>query len=515
MSKAPPSWSLRYKSPTDFPNIAKFADEIDWANAKKPMQMYFKEEELKEDETAEVVKDAEYYKRKRNQRRAYRKKNALVLEDSSDKTSSGNGDATGVRFEGRLCNLGLADIEDAKSKAQNREDAPFRYVLLQFIKKENDGASGSNSSGGNEINVIPVGDMFAFKKASLIADELLVDIDERFIQERQRSKDNINRYKGINSSLTQAERSRLGLGPGEGGDGAGLSSTEFLGGFDSTSLFGASVNKSSGSNGGGGGRGGGGKQSNVSNNNNDSYLNENGIDMDELRADEDAHHGDYSTRFADDEEEYVVLEQGRNQEMADMEMSVSQRYAEDLEEGVDDDDEDEDEEDNEEDEVGMVDDSMVSNAAEARKLFISKPAAKAITMLTTSSGAVGIVAIAAAVGGGSGAVPVKSALKRSREEMSSSSSSAAAGGAGGAGGAEPAMKSRVSFGDVGSAGATADATATGDSGASPAVGIAAAARKQAADTAVSTEYPLTEQGLRRFITNRGGRVTYEDMKVIN
>ena len=45
--------------------------------------------------------------------------------------------------------------------------------------------------------MIPVGDIFALKKASLVQDELLADVDERFIQEIQRNKDNINKYKGM------------------------------------------------------------------------------------------------------------------------------------------------------------------------------------------------------------------------------------------------------------------------------------------------------------------------------
>jgi len=62
----------------------------------------------------------------------------------------------------------------------------FLIVSLFFL-------SGEQSS---EINVIPVGDMFALKKASLVQDELLADVDERFIQEVQRNKGNINKYKG-------------------------------------------------------------------------------------------------------------------------------------------------------------------------------------------------------------------------------------------------------------------------------------------------------------------------------
>jgi hypothetical protein len=299
MSKAPPTWALRYKAPADFPNIAKFSDDLHWDQAVLPATMYFKEEELKEEEVATIEKDSEYYRRKRERRRAYRKKNTLVLEDSSAVHDVGA--STGFRFEGKLCNLGLADVEEAKSKAVKPEDAPFRYVLLQFVKKENeDGSNGTTS----EVNVIPVGDTFSFKKASKVADELLADIDERYLEEMQRSKESISRYKGISKSLTAAERARIGLtAEGDGaGRGHGLDAKEFLGGFGTSSLFGASVNKAFGKGGKKGGAGGGEGAER-------SFLNENGMDVDVLKAEENATSGDYSTRFVDDEEEYVTVEQ--------------------------------------------------------------------------------------------------------------------------------------------------------------------------------------------------------------
>ena len=296
MSKPPASWALRYKSPIEFPDVAKFSDFLNWDEAQHPVHMYLNKEELREDEIPTTERDSEYYRRKRERRRSYQKKNTFILEDSAN--HEGNHGQSAFRFEGKICNLGLADIEEAKSKAAEVTEAPFRYVLLQFVKKEGDGENGSTS----EINVIPVGDMYAFKKATKRPDE----IDERFIEEMQRSKGNISRYKGINKSLTAAERSRLGLKPeGEaGGDGRreGLNSKEFLGGFGSSSLFGASVNKTvakrRADKAGESGEGGGG-----------SFLNENGVDMDELRDQDNMNSGDYSTRFVDDEEEYVTVEQ--------------------------------------------------------------------------------------------------------------------------------------------------------------------------------------------------------------
>lgn len=300
MAKASSSWALRFKAPLDYPNIAKFSDELNWDQAQKPVRMYFKEEELKEEELPTVERDSEYYRRKRERRRAYRKKNTLVLEDSSDNS----GENSGFRFEGKLCNLGLADVEEAKSKASKPEDAPFRYVLLQFVKKDVSDGSGATTS---EVNVIPVGDTFSFKKAYKVPDELLADIDERFIEEMQRSKENISRYKGISKSLTSAERARMGLADtddgGKGGRGHGLDAKEFLGGFGTSALFGASVNKAFGK-----GRKGMEGGESVER----GFLNENGLDVDVLKSEDNLASGDYSTRFVDDEEEFVTVEQVRS-----------------------------------------------------------------------------------------------------------------------------------------------------------------------------------------------------------
>ncbi len=161
--------------------------------------MYFKEEELKEEETAEVVKDADYYKKKRSQRRSYRKKNNLIFEENIPNITStitGNKEF-GLKFNGQMVNTTIADME-AKELTKHAtdihaaEEVPFKYALLQFVKKED---------GENEILVIPVGDMYLFKKASRQADELLADIEAKYEAERQRMKDKQEKYKGGWSDL--------------------------------------------------------------------------------------------------------------------------------------------------------------------------------------------------------------------------------------------------------------------------------------------------------------------------
>lgn len=178
---------MRLKIPNDFPNIGKFSDTIEWNQLGAP-KMYFKEEELKEEEVGEVVKDAEYYKKRRNQRRSYRKKNLLLFEDETYPLPGG------LKYNGQLANTTLAELEATQLNKHSaiEDEAPFKYALLQFTKKDH---------GENEINVIPVGDMFLFKKAPKAQDELLADIEARFENERLRVKDRHEKYKGKQGSL--------------------------------------------------------------------------------------------------------------------------------------------------------------------------------------------------------------------------------------------------------------------------------------------------------------------------
>jgi hypothetical protein len=203
--------------------------------------------------------------------------------------------------------------------------------------------------------------------------------------------------------------------------------------------------------------------------------------------------------------------------MAESELSAGQRYSADLDEddssgGESSDDEDEAERAGgrgvqQEEERGMVDDSMISGAAQARKLFVSRGGAGAAAGKGPSAG---LSAPAGSVGGAaagerppSAAVKtergpaVKSALKRPREET---------------GAVEDAVKeesgasskaAKVSFQQQGN-------------GSSAETGPAASAPPSAdgpAKAQSAVEYPLTEQGFRLFLRHRGGKVLPTDMNV--
>jgi hypothetical protein len=341
------------------------------------------------------------------------------------------------------------------------------------------------------------------------------------------------------STAEDGEDEELG-GQGRGRkSGQGLNAKEFLGGFGSSALFGAAVNKSLG---GKWGRGAGSTGSTLSSG---SFLNENGVDEDELRADRDnAASGEYTRFVDDDEEEYVHIEQRQNQMMAESELSAAQRYSADAEEeGGDSSGDSSEEEEGEagergrrglldDGERGMVDESMITGAAQARKLFVSRPSAAVGNR--SDAGATAAVSVSDAVkpapAAGTQSGHVRSALKRRREDLApavptegAEREGAAVGGSGGS------KALSVTFSAVpavdGSAGPAVATEAPPAAAARPGVAPASqASQAQGEEPYPLTEqgfrrfkgeepYPLTEQGFRRFMSHRGGKVLPADMNV--
>ena len=147
-------WPLRFKTLEDYPMIAKFDEKVDLENARFPIRMYTKDEELLEEaEDPTIVKDSEYWKRKKQRRRGFRPKSMVVLEDSTPRRA--NGPPVGIQYEGHLTNLNMSDGEHisgsmarAKPEAKSVSEAPFKYVLLEIL---------TTPQSTTEVNVIPVG----------------------------------------------------------------------------------------------------------------------------------------------------------------------------------------------------------------------------------------------------------------------------------------------------------------------------------------------------------------------
>lgn len=322
-SKRPTQWPLRFQSPEEFPNLIKFSESVDWANLivdEQQLLLYFNEEELKEEEKEKnTVKDEEYYKRRRRQRHSYHKKQTLVLESSSND----------IHFEGRECNLDLVEMVSEGSSANVSQKASkskeeFRYVLLQFVKRE-----GMDGSHDPEINVIPVGNMFALRKTGKPADETLDEIDEKFNEERELEQKHNARFNKLNRA--PGKKSNDDENKNETTD--GKDSFDYaLGKALSKRKPEAQKTRFSFAN------------SNVRDGNTPKFvIDENGIYNDEHKEFEWCK-GEYNVRYADDEEEHITVEQQQNQNREEQEISSSLRFDDKYDSDTDENEEDEDEE---------------------------------------------------------------------------------------------------------------------------------------------------------------------------
>ena len=91
---------LRYQARPDYASLAQFSDKLD-ASELHEASMCFQEEDLSEDEEgSDVIKDAEYFaKKRRKQRRFYRRKQTIVMQHESKQES--------IRHEGKIVSLEL------------------------------------------------------------------------------------------------------------------------------------------------------------------------------------------------------------------------------------------------------------------------------------------------------------------------------------------------------------------------------------------------------------------------
>lgn len=261
VASGPTGWKLRVRKPISFPILGKFPLKLKLSEATKPLQFYLKDEEIKDDineqDASNEVKDAEYYRRKKAMKRSrYSKKSKLVFQESNLSVDRVNN----INFEGMLCDVSL-DPEATNSKSN------FRYALLEVVTTDL-----PNMSKQTEVNLVPLLDVFDFRRPALGQDMTLEEVDYNFDRKALLEKMKLNRYKNIGHLLKEEDDSEE----------------------RASTLYGtkaSSVPKR------------GGKLTNkllLS-----STL---GYDMDENR-DNDVFQGDFKAKFADDDEENIVVEQ--------------------------------------------------------------------------------------------------------------------------------------------------------------------------------------------------------------
>lgn len=526
-ARAVPSFVVRFQSPEDYPIIGRFADDdFDLsrvtAPGKEEWDMYYEDENLKEEVAPELlVKDAEYYKKKRKQRRTYRRKQHLLLESASNRNL----------FEARPVALDSAEEEYYARIVKNWAGGPkdsvqgntqpgaqFRNVLLKFVKIE-----GSNQS---EIHVIPVSDQYNFRKCIRQPDRLLDDIDAERAKEAALLKKRAQAFSrllrteedGKDEEETKRSRSKDGASRDAGAED----------GF--TYALNRAMRKRAGKN---------AKKAAPT-----SFLTDSGVDMDEIRENNYFFGNDSSVRYQDDEEDNIheILKNDRSFEEREREDDFRLEAMDELEqlstdeEGDEDDDEDgvngiagkselsaaerrrleqERTEQMLEKQVLQgtenVSTDMLRQAEEHRRKLLEKNASMGIVvpgLSTSSSGA----AAASSSTASAAAVPLKPTLKRPREE--------------GAVGAEDANRSDPSAppSKVPRARFAQDVTSSvvqfETSAPSIAVANTSASQTQAAvaggaaPAAVASAAPaggsiLSEDVVRQYVINQGGKVQVE------
>jgi hypothetical protein len=307
-----PQWKMRLKVPDDFPDIAKFSDgDINLKGAVQPVKMFLKEEDIKEDEQLDVVKDAEYYKRRRQRRKRYRKKNVLYLQDSSQKVTGQP--YTGLNYEGQLVNLGTAEFESVQTYKSSlmkeaQDEMAFKYVLLQFVKR----TAPDSGSEVMEINVIPVGDMYAFRKTTISSDATLAEIEQQFEEEERRKQVNFSSFGHIQKLLDSSDSKLL-----KSEQSAGIGSFETV----------SNTNKRKS------------KAPVGANGSIEAFIDEDGADIDQNEEFNEWCKGDYAVRYADDEEVNVEYEQAKLNILVDAEVTQNTHHEDDFVDVDSDDDE--------------------------------------------------------------------------------------------------------------------------------------------------------------------------------
>lgn len=488
MSKITSGWPLNFKVKNEMPLVGKFDEIVDFKNAPKPVKMFIKDEDILEEAVDDLIRDSEYYKRRRQRRRSYRPQSIIYLEDSNKREIKGP--PKGLQYEGKISNLNLTTEENGVSPApgQRRQqgqksvtDVPFKYVLLQVVKSVSDDSGAAST----QVNMIPVGDWYAFKKPSVTGQKTLDDLDDDFEAKQRVDKTRMSKYRKI---------SKIMDGGGKGGGKEEDESEETWDAFTLPAAFGKSsmkgVKRGGGGFGGGGGGGGGGAVADAGarSGGDNKLIDESGFDVDEQNEFKEFCGGDYEKTFADDEEEYVGREQAQLEEQE--EELQGRELADEVEEP---DSDDEDEED--EDALGagalattMVDEDMERSAKEYGRLFAS-----AGTGGSTSSNNFAYEKGFKKEAGDSKKRSRQSGLQEAADEGPADAKRRAVDGEQG----KQKKKGGVTFSD--------DA----DKPAAP-----AGADKEEPRSGASDEFDMSADGLRRYITSMGGRVGLPALKEV-
>jgi hypothetical protein len=475
---------LRFKKPENFPDVARFVDDdFDVSritNGEEEWNLQYEQEQLKEEEVDSGKKDEEFYRRKRRQRRFYKRKQTLGLTNAK-------GD---MHMESKPVSLDSAEEHD-ENLLQRRldpssvEDVPFRHVLLQFVKRQFEGGEQT------EIHVIPVADVYAFRKKLKQKDQLLSELDVAYAAQKEEQKKQQERYRRLLQGKNDPNQEDSEKKPGKGRNKGDTDNDTF------TFAVNRALNRKRG----------------VKLQQPTSILNENGLDLEELQRENEFLGGDYNLRFADDEEDHIHIMQ-RRMEVDEGEELADKWRPEDEEMDAEDEDGDNEEEEEEGADGEKKKDISTEEAVSAVALLGSKnlkeaelQAARNFSM-TISNKAMKREPIAASSNIKSeatdtAAVPAKSAMKRSRDDVEDSTIAAADDG-------KESKRVRFPSSPAESSDATMMPPPAPKTTQAPSTTMSAASSSASSSAtssaAAKNDFELSMDGVRRFIRNQGGKV---------
>lgn len=472
---------IRIKKPANLPMVGKFTDKILLEKAEMPVFMYTEEEEIQDDPEdmarEDVVKDAAYYAALRKKRNLfYKKKEILRLEDSTFRREGGAPE--GIIYEGEAWEPGLKDGDGhapaapvnyrAKQEVIKDHDKPFNYALLQVIKSE--GADGKMKT---EVNIVPVKGFYLFKKPSVMPMKSLDLIDDDFELKMQADKARLQKYQslfrgkpGALKGAADAEAEAAAAANTLNADGTGAST------FVLPPVFGMAVKQKV-------------KKGLKKGSNNKSFLDETGVDMDQINSAVDTFQGDYEGYRPNDDMGYA--DEG-NDFAQNLEIKEAQEETEKIETLHEEDEDDDDSEEEEEegaagDEGGGTTGETTGGIQEQKGVLSGVSASKTSGLLDDR-----MLLEARAAG-----------LKMAANEKLKAALKAASATTAGAAGAGETDSSRKR--GRGSPEASTGAAAGGDGD-----------EESSAKRAKKGLYELTEEGIREYLRSYGKPVPLEELK---
>jgi len=462
--------NIRVKHPENLPFLGHFLDPVDLSKAVLPLTMQLESEQIEEDpEESHVTKDAEFYRQKAKRRRIfYSKKKVMMLQDGLER-KEGAAPAGGIQYEGHpwmppqasvTGDVVSMDVRSINAKATGDErDAINNYAVLQVVKRK-----GGDGKETTEVNLIPVGGFYNFRKPAMNKAQTLELIDDEFEAEIARRRRSHARYQafvmkpvdvddeGEEVVDPKSKKPRIARPVEQDDDGDRVDKN---GKFQLPAVFGMALQAR-------------GKLKKGANQK--QYLNESGVALDQAEQALDLYQGEYEKEYSHND--MAFADEGQNFAQQNEEAAFEQDRARDDFQEEEESGDEEEEEDEEDDEAGnKKHEPKVSGLVDDEALLQARKANKAMEALERSA--------------------AQRAIKEDLEDHTG-----AAGAGAGAAGSKKRPRSSDSGEDV-----------KEEPGRSEEAGEAGEGSRGGAELA------MTDKSIREFVSAHGGKVSLDELKL--